>query len=356
LALFPAAQAWLVTLGAPAAAAGAMDDRHVYVPLQDDRLVALDRERGATVWTREIGTRWPPIAGARFVFVAGSDELHALDPETGDSSWRVPLDGPAGAPMTLGSAMLAVVGENGTVTAHRVADGARIWQRPLAAMPRSGLVFGGDEAAYLTLDEGRVAALRLTTGEVLWETRLPGRLSEPGWAVDRVLVGSDGNVFYALDAEDGSLEWQWRLGGDVIGAAAWEDVVFVASLDNSIRAVNRGNGNQRWRKDTGTRPLLPPLAFHGVAVVSGANATLTAFAARDGGAAGTWVAPNALHGPPLVDPVLEPFRVALAVVMRDGRVAGLAPVSMQFSEQPLTPLAGLPGRTLPRELRPGPAP
>ena len=50
----------------------------------------------------------------------------------------------------------------------------------------------------------------------------------------------------------------------MIGAAADGELVYFASLDNIIRAVNRGNGNQRWKKPTGTRPIGPPLAFGGV--------------------------------------------------------------------------------------------
>jgi outer membrane protein assembly factor BamB len=330
-----------------------MDDRHVYVPLQSEQLVALDRERGDTSWMREVETVWPPVVGPGVVFLAASDELHALDAATGETRWRVPLDRPAGAPMSIDSRLLAIVADNGVVTMHNLVDGARVWEQQLGAKPRSGVVFGGG-AAYVTLDDGRVAALSLQTGEVLWETRLPGRLSEPGWAVDRVLVGSDDNFFYALDAEDGELAWKWRSGGDVVGASAWEDLVFIASRDNIIRAVNRGNGNQRWRKDTGTRPLLPPLALPRLAIVSGANETLAGFAAKDGRAAGTYTAPNALQGPPLVDPALKPFRVGIAIVMRDGRVAGLSPVAMLFRDQATTPLAALPGRALQRETHPRP--
>ena len=42
----------------------------------------------------------------------------------------------------------------------------------------------------------------------------------------------------------------------MVGAAVDGDVVFFASLDNIVRAVNRGNGNQRWSKPPSTRPVL----------------------------------------------------------------------------------------------------
>jgi outer membrane protein assembly factor BamB len=177
-------------------------------------------------------------------------------------------------------------------------------------------------------------------------------LSEPAAARDRVFVGSTDNFFYALDARSGELAWKWRSGGDVMGAAAGEDVVFITSLDNIIRAVNRGNGNQRWRKDTGSRPVVPPFAAGGVAIVTGISNVLAGFAAATGQPAGTYAAPGDLQGPPLIDPALKPYRVAAAVVLRDGRVAGLHPIAMLFRDQPAVPVTALPGRVLQREASP----
>ena len=55
--LLPAEAAWTRTLPAAAAAAGAMDDQRVYVPLRDASFVALDRETGATAWMRSMQAR-----------------------------------------------------------------------------------------------------------------------------------------------------------------------------------------------------------------------------------------------------------------------------------------------------------
>jgi outer membrane protein assembly factor BamB len=355
LPLLPAEQAWLVVIGTPTSAGGAMDDRHVYVPLQNGELLALARETGQTIWTRALQTAFPPVARDGVVYVATPEELHALDPSTGNTRWRVTLDAPIAAPLAVDSGWLIAVAANGVTTAYRAADGEAVWEQQMGARPRSGAVFGEGDWLYMTLADGRVGALKLLNGEVAWETRLPGALSVPCAIGDRVFVGSDDNFFYALDATRGGVAWKWRSGGDVIGAAARDDIVFIASLDNIIRAVNRGNGNQRWRKDTGSRPVIPPLAYADIAIVTGISNTLTAFSAKAGQSVGTYVAPGDLHGPPLVDPVLQPFKVAAAVVTRDGRVAGLRPVAMLFRDQPMVALTALPGRTVAREPTPRPA-
>ena len=330
-----------------------MDADRIYVPLQSEALTALDRETGKVLWVRDIESAWPPVVSDGVVYLAASDELHALKAATGETIWRGPLAHTLAAPLVFDTGWLIGVGGTGDVEAFRAADGERLWTHSLGAMPRSPAIAGDDNALYFTLADGRVVSLTLSDGSPRWTQHLPGILSEPASAAERVFVGSTNNVFYALDAETGELEWKWSSGGDVNGAAAYGDLVYITSLDNVIRAVNRGNGNQRWRKATGSRPLLPPQAFHGVVIVSGIARTLTAFSARTGEAAGTYVAPSDLHGPPLIDPNPKPFRVAAAVVLRDGRVAGLYPVAMQFRDHALVPLpATLPGRALQREQLP----
>ncbi len=329
-----------------------MDDQRVYVPLQSEELTALDRQTGQVLWVRGIESEWPPVVHDGVVYLAASDELHALDAATGTSIWRVPLPGTLAVPLVFDTGWLFAVSEPGEVVAFRAADGQRLWNRSLGAPPRSPAVAGEDDAIYFTLANGRVVSLNLPDGSTRWEQQLPGMLSEPSWAEERVFVGSTDNFFYALRADTGALAWKWRSGGDVIGASTDDDLVFITSLDNIIRAVNRGNGNQRWRKDTGSRPVPPPLAFNGVAVVTGISNTLTAFAAHSGLPAGTYLAPGDLQGPPLIDPVLKPYRVAAAVVLRDGRVAGLYPVAMLLRDQPLVPFTTPLGRPVPREQSP----
>jgi outer membrane protein assembly factor BamB len=233
--------------------------------------------------------------------------------------------------------------------AFRAADGHLVWRRSLGALSSHPAVPGGPAALYFALADSRVVALALGTGEPLWEQQLTGTISEPAVARDRVFVGSTDNFFYAFDDDSGRLEWKWRNGGDVIGAAADGDVVYFASLDNIIRAVNRGNGNQRWKKPTGTRPVLPPSAFRGIVMLPGLLPAVTVFIGETGAVMGTHAAAGNLVGPPLVDPVLRPLRVALVTITREGVVEALRPAAVMFREAVLVPIPALPGRALARE-------
>jgi outer membrane protein assembly factor BamB len=356
--LLPVERAWMVALPIAPVAGGALDDHRVYIPLREDWIIALGRDTGMVAWTRTIETHSPPLVHDDLLFVASRGSIRALDAATGDDVWETPIGTELSAPLVWDSGWLIAVTENRTAIAFRASDGREIWRRGLGATTMHAPVPGGTEALYLSLTDGRVLALRLTDGNVLWEQMLPGTLSQPAVAPDRVFVGSTDNFFYAFDADEGNLEWKWRGGGDVIGAAYDGDLLYFASLDNIIRAVHPGSGNQQWKKETGTRPVLPPRAFGGIIVLPGVSPSVTVFVAKTGALVATHNAqtpdgrPQPLLGEPLFDSALTPFRVALVTITRDGLVEGLRPTAMMFREPALTPVTALPGRPLTRELHP----
>jgi outer membrane protein assembly factor BamB len=346
--LLPTEPAWSTKLGSSVSAAAVMDHAHVFVALRD-MLVALDRESGDVAWKWSGDTVLSMAAGSGELFLVTPAGLRALDADTGNELWAVQIGAPVTAPIVWEQGWIVVVAAPGDVLGLRDTDGQRIWRQSLGATTVHRPALGGPSALYASLADGRLVALALDTGMLLWERMLPGMLSAPTATRDRVFVGSTDNVFYALNAATGRDEWRWRNGGDVIGAAVDNDTVYFASLDNILRAVNRGNGNQRWRKPTGTRPVLPPLAFRGVVVVPGLMPAVTVFVGETGAVMGTHPASGDLAGPPLVDPGFKPFRVALVTVTREGVVDAFRPAELMFREAAAAPVSALPGRGLTRE-------
>ena len=347
--LLPAEPAWSLTLDASVSTAAVMDERHVYVALREYTLVALHRESGIIAWVWAGDTVLSMAAGGGDLFLVTTGGVRALDAATGYERWMVPVGARATAPLIWAHDRVIVAVEPGELVGIRGLDGSPEWRRPLGATTPHPPAVGGTGALYLSLSDGRVVALTLDTGERLWERTLPGTLSPPAVARDRVFVGSTDNFFYALDAATGRDEWKWRNGGDVIGASVDGETVYFASLDNILRAVNRGNGNQRWRKPTGTRPVLPPQAFRGVVIVPGLMPAMTVFVGETGELMGTHAAPGDLAGPPLVDPAVRPFRVAFVMVTREGVVDAFRPAALMFRETGAVPVSALPGRGLARE-------
>ena len=348
--LVSAEAAWRLTLPVAPSAGGAMDERHVYIPLRDTGIVALDRERGQQAWFRPIATAFPPVVDGGTVYIATSAGLEAIDAETGADRWTLPLDRTIIAPLVLDTGWLIAIVEPNTILAFRASDAALIWRATLGATPAFPPVPGGDAALYITRTDGRVVAFALADGTRLWERALPGTLSEPAAGPDRVFVGSTDNSFTALDADTGEIEWRWsRGGGDVIGAAVDGNVVYFASLDNILRAVNQDNGNQRWKKETGTRPVMPPRAFGGIVIVPGLTPAMAVFVGKTGAVMGSHVAAGNLIGPPLVDPEPKAFRVTFVTITREGVVEASRSVGLLFREPAVAAFPALPGRGLARE-------
>ena len=349
LPLLAIERAWTLKITAAPSAPGAMDRERIYIPLRDNLLVALYRETGILAWIRPYHTTAPLVIGGSSLFFVGDGVISALDAASGSALWSAPIDAPLSSPVVWDSGWLFALTQKGDLLAFRAVDGMLVWTRSLGAASVHAPVPGGANTLYLSLSDGRIVALAIENGAVQWERQLTGTLSPPAAGSDRVFVGSTNNFLYALDEETGREEWKWRNGGDVIGASVEGDVVYFASLDNIIRAVNRGNGNQRWRKPSGTRPVLPPRAFRGVVALPGLMPALTVFVGLDGTVMGTHAVEGDLVGPPLIDTSAPPGQVALVTITREGVVDAMRPTGLLFREAATTPVAVLPGRTVPQE-------
>jgi len=334
---------WTVKLPGEPVSSPAYDATQSYIPLRDNRLIAVVLETGQVRWTVEAGPPILPVAGDGFVFVAGPRIIEARDRENGSVKWRVALDGTASGPPLWDDGWLLAVTDQGDGLALLARDGAMIWKRALGAPARVAPSLGGDHA-YFPLDDGRVVSVALRTGAPIWERSVGGQPSRLLVVGDRVYVGSADNFFYCLDASNGKVHWRWRTGGDVIGLAAVDTkAVYFVSLDNLMRALDRGSGSQRWKVALLTRPTGGPLLFDDtLLLVSGIAADVRAHRTKDGGLAAEFAAPAELAAPPYVTPPGTTGNVLLVVVTREGQVQalGLAPIGHPIQGLPM--FVGLP--------------
>jgi outer membrane protein assembly factor BamB len=345
--ILPAEEVWTTQFDALPAANASMDDERVYVGLQVEGVRALSRETGDPIWTEAVDITHPPLKIDDALLIALPSEIRGLDPRTGSTRWVRPLARPLAAALSGSDGVAIVADPEGELAAIRVADGEEVWRRSLGAVSAHLPARFEPHMAVFALSDGRVVALDVRTGEAIWERSLPGQLSAPAAARDRVFVGSSNNFLYALDPKRGDDRWRWRTGGDVIGAAAAGERVYFVSLDNVLRAVNRDNGNQLWKVAIPSRPSAPPVAFDDVVILAGVSPRVDAYNGITGTALGTMLAPTDLAGVPLIDTTPKPFAVSIVALTRDGRLSALRPTGLMFPDPPLAPLQRLPGRELP---------
>jgi outer membrane protein assembly factor BamB len=197
--------AWSIDLGG--IAIGVVDERGIYAA--GERLVALD-EDGSVRWEREPAERsWQlPSLGEEYLYASDRNEMQAIDPESGEVAWSVPV-------------------ETNFAEIQEVGDTAYCLQMDFGANGRE-----------------RLSALDRDIGDERWSESIPSL-----WFVtpmeDAVYGATDGSVV-ALDPGSGSQRWQFE--ADDIGTSipAVSDGVVHCAGEESIYAIDGGDGTEQW--------------------------------------------------------------------------------------------------------------
>ena len=308
---------------------------------------------GRPLWKIALGAEQPLASDGERIYVAAGESIHALDPATGATLWRAPLGGkPTTAPVPRAGWVIAAAA--GELVAIRATDGAVVWRKPVGPVEFRPSLDG--ELLVAPLTEGSVLALDVRTGDQLWEYIVESAPTEPLAIGGRVYFGTLDKSFYTVDAATGRREWRWRIGAEVRGRAAVDDrhIYFVA-MDNVLRAIDRGNGAQRWKVGLTYRPAAGPVVLGNAVIVPGDVDMLPALAATDGKPVGkiAFVARLAVlpvfalpaDGPPAVIAITGSLENKwLMWSMRPSPVPAL----------PVQPLTTLPGDAVPLPVVPSP--
>jgi outer membrane protein assembly factor BamB len=325
---FPLESRWSSTLAAPPAFPPAYDTGRAFVPLQNRQVSAVSLADGQSTWSLDWNVTSPPAAGESLVFAAVGDSIEARSQGDGRLRWQAPVDAPIAGPLHWDSGWLVASVEPTSVLALRASDGGRLWQSDIGARLQAPPALAGDRL-YLALQDGRLIAVELQTGKLLW-TRA---FSEPVTGIlpleDRLFAGSRDNFFYCLAAEDGTTRWMQRTGADIAGTPVIDErhVYFVA-LDNMLRALDRWGGSLRWHRQLPFRPSTGPLLSGDLLIVTGIAAELRGYLASTGMPAGELALRTdegnemQLAAPPAL---AEGVPAPPIILTRDGRFQGLGP-------------------------------
>jgi outer membrane protein assembly factor BamB len=156
-------------------------------------------------------------------------------------------------------------------------------------------------------------------------------------------VGSKDNYFYCLSTKDGEQAWRVRTGGDVIGVPLVDEhSVYFVSLDNVVRALNRSNGNQRWRRVLPLRPTMGPIRAGETIIVTGLAETLPAFTAKDGTPAGQLTPGGEVATPPYILEVPGVYGPVVIAIARDVAKGATVSAHARLLEPPILTSITLP--------------
>jgi outer membrane protein assembly factor BamB len=339
---FPLEAKWSATLQASPQFAPAFDDNRVYVALQTGQLVALMIGDGTVSWSVECPMTAPPAAGAGLVYAGNEDLIEARSETDGGTHWQRPVQGRV-ISLHWDAGWLFAQTEAGLFFAIRAADGQIIWQKDFGSPiePRARPSAAG-ERLYLPLNDGRIVALSLQTGDEIWTQKL----AEPASGIlpvgNRVFVGARDNQFHSLSADDGDADWRWRTGADLLGVPVLDTKrVYFIALDNILRGHNRNNGSMDWKQVLPFRPFTGPLLSGETLIVAGVAAQLHAYNALDGKPAGTFELKGAENEEMLLAaPAHLTARDTFILVTRGGQVRGVGSTGAAASAPDSAPGSG----------------
>lgn len=258
----------------------------VYAADVDGRVYALDPENGERIWQAETGARvisGPTVAGNAVLVGTMEGEIIALKRADGAQYWRSTISSEALAPPASDGTLVLARAGDGRVYGLSAVSGARVWifDRGVPNLTLRGLgapVIAGS-AAFVGMDNGRVAALRMLDGQPVWEQLIAAptgrneleRLND----VDAALLFDDGDLFAAsfggelarVDGDTGQVLWR-RTVKSYNGFARIGDLVITTDEAGVVWALDANSGAAAWKnEDLKYRRLSAPAAFQGRLVV-----------------------------------------------------------------------------------------
>jgi outer membrane protein assembly factor BamB len=265
----------------------AVEGDRVYAAGHGGDVRALELANGREVWRADTDLELSggPAAGEGVVVVGGSGgELVAFDAGTGAKRWQVSTGGEVLTAPTVANGIVVVRTVDGRLRGLRASDGGEAWsyEQPVPRLTLRGNgapVVDGD-MVFAGLDNGKVVALSLTTGDLLWTTTVApshGR-TEIERLVDidspvRILgddvfvVGYQGRV--AMLARDTGQLWWGRDLSSNRGLVGDGDTLYVTTSESSVVALRRRDGTPVWTQDAMLRRGLTAPALSGDTLVVG---------------------------------------------------------------------------------------
>jgi outer membrane protein assembly factor BamB len=159
---------------------------------------------------------------------------------------------------------LYLVDDDGSAKAIDKRSGHVIWEHKIgslaAASPavgaREGMVYvpllSVNSNAGQTPGNGRIVALSMKTGRVVWSRVIPpGSESSPIVWNSTLYFGDQGGTVYSIRARDGHLNWTYHASGAVKGGPALADgILYFGDYAGRAYALNADSGHQIWAVST----------------------------------------------------------------------------------------------------------
>jgi outer membrane protein assembly factor BamB len=259
----------------------------LYVADGEGRVQALDRDKGSVRWQVELDVpaSGGPGVGDGLVLLGTSDgELIALDAESGAERWRARLSSEI---LSVPSAAYGVVVAHtvdGKLFGLEASNGDERWryerQVPVLTLRGTGSPVISDRGVYVGMAGGKLIALRLDNGKLLWDVsvKVPSGRSELQRLADidgdpivfggGVFVATYQGEVAAIEQRSGRQAWRRKM-SSYSRMAADREGLYVSDADGVVWGLDIRSGTARWSQDALKNRKLSNVAVLGDAVVVG---------------------------------------------------------------------------------------
>ena len=289
---------WTNDLDLPIATGAGGGNGLVLVGSKEGDIVALDEITGVVQWQNKLSSEIlsPPKAAMDVAVVRTADgRMTGLSVLDGHILWSyqrsVPLLSLRGAsePVIDGDKVISGYA-NGKLVALSITDGNVIWEKSVA-VPRGRTELARlvdidstpvikDGIIYVVAYHGRLAALDLETGRILWHRDMSSRSGLDVASGDSVYVSDDSSYVWAL--QDGSGDALWRqtrlLRRKVTAPVIVGEHVIVGDLEGYVHWMSRIDGHFVARTRVADDAIRSkPVVKDDLVFVTASDGTLTAF-------------------------------------------------------------------------------
>ncbi|MCP4042357.1 MAG: outer membrane protein assembly factor BamB [Gammaproteobacteria bacterium] len=261
-------------------------DGQVFAASRGGLVSAFNGQDGSRIWEKD--TEAPisggPGVGDGLVLVGTSDaEVLALDQQSGELRWRVQVSSEVLAPPAAANGVVVVRTIDGKLAGLKSKDGKRLWVYdrivPVLTLRGTSAPVVTDDMVLNGFDGGRLVALELRDGKLLWEARVTtprGRsVLERMVDIDSDPLIMEGVVYVvtfqgrvaALDIHSGRILWQRDMSSHA-GLGADEHGLYVTDDESQVWALDRLNSASLWRQTKlHDRSLTSPVPYGDYVVV-----------------------------------------------------------------------------------------
>jgi len=277
------------------------DGSRLFAASHNGRVYAFDASSGKQLWRADVETQLSagPSFGNESVAVVSSDGwLILLDADTGNQKWRTNVSAESLAAPVIKDDIVVVQTIDNRLQGFGLFEGDVRWAveqtTPALSMRGSSSPVLVGNTVIAGFDNGRMAAVDVETGDVIWESLLSppsgrsdlDRLADIDGAIaavgqDVYACGYNGRLA-SIAAESGQILWAREISSYEGVSVDWNNVYTVRD-NGEILSLTRRDGTEEWRDASLLRrePTVP-IAFDTTVVVGDLEGYLHFFSNIDG--------------------------------------------------------------------------